>query len=292
LQIYGQSAKITSTYKVELGLGSSWVFSPDGVTNNPKITLYRGQTYKFKINAPSEAFVIRTNPDLGSLVYNPNLGYKAGSVVLYNDQLWRAKVDVLPDGSTINVDSQDWELISINDYNSIFDYNDGIKNNKIENGTLTFTVPYDSPDVLFYQSVVNLDRQGQFVIQSIVENTYIDVTKDVLGKSQYKSSNGIEFTNGLVVEFMGKVSPEKYATDTWLVEGVGKAITLTRFSDLIVPVLSTDVPEVLFDNAPFDAEPFDDASAYPGQLDYITISKNSQDSNPWSRYNRWFHRSV
>jgi hypothetical protein len=102
----------------------------------------------------------------------------------------------------------------------------------------------------------------------------------------------IEFTNGLVVEFRGNVSPSKYSKDTWLVEGVGTAITLTRFIDLVVPVLTTEVPEVLFDNEGFDTQPFDDAAAYPVFKDYITISKNSIDNNPWSRYNRWFHRSV
>jgi hypothetical protein len=49
---------------------------------------------------------------------------------------------------------------------------------------------------------------------------------------------------------------------------------------------------VLFDNAGFDTDPFDDASLYPGQKDYIVIDRSSQDFNPWSRYNRWFHRSV
>jgi hypothetical protein len=57
-------------------------------------------------------------------------------------------------------------------------------------------------------------------------------------------------------------------------------------------VLTTEVPEVLFDNEGFDTQPFDDAAAYPTFKDYITISRDSIDNNPWSRYNRWFHRSV
>ena len=31
---------------------------------------------------------------------------------------------------------------------------------------------------------------------------------------------------------------------------------------------------------------------YPANKDYVTINRSSNDSNPWSRYNRWFHRSV
>ena len=43
----------------------------------------------------------------------------------------------------------------------------------------------------------------------------------------------------------------------------------------------------LFYQAPY-------AKAYysPETLDYITIKRDSQDRNAWSRYNRWFHRSV
>ena len=94
------------------------------------------------------------------------------------------------------------------------------------------------------------------------------------------------------MEFAGNVVPTKYANDSWLIEGVGTAITLTRFRDLTVPALSANVPEVLFDNEGFDTQPFDDASEYAAFKDYITISRNSADNNPWSRYNRWFHRSV
>jgi len=168
----------------------------------------------------------------------------------------------------------------------------GVINNGIENGTVTFTVPYDAPDILYYQGLITPDAFGRFVIADIESNTYINVEKDIIGKSEYVSSNSITFTNGMIVEFQGTVVPGKYSSETWLVEGVGKAITLTKFSDLIVPVLTATVPEVLFDNAGFDTEPFDDATAYPTFKDYVTIARDSIDSNPWSRYNRWFHRNV
>ena len=65
VKIIGQSQEIVSTYRVRLGVGSVFVFTPDGFKNNPTITLYRGQTYKFNINAPDNGFVIRTNYDTG-----------------------------------------------------------------------------------------------------------------------------------------------------------------------------------------------------------------------------------
>ena len=291
--VLGQAAKITSSYKVRLGLGSTFIFTPDGATNNPQLFLFRGQTYKFNVNAPNNGLVIRTNYDTGSLRYNPNLGYEIGAVVLFDEKLWRATSQILPgDGSTIDIDTADWQLIGVADFTTVLDFNEGVTNNGIENGTITFKVPFDAPDVLFYQSKTDPDRFGQFVIGNIDENTKLDIDKDIIGKSAYSSSNDVVFTNGLIIEFRGMVTPSQYANSNWLVEGVGTAITLTRFSDLIVPVLTKDVPEVLFDNEGFDTQPFDDATAYPSQLDYITITRNSLDSNPWSRYNRWFHRSV
>ena len=291
--VYGQSSAVVSTYRVKTSV-NSFIFTPDGYTNNPSLTLYRGQTYKFIVNVPKDGFAIRTSYDTGSLIYDPNKTYFAGSIVVYDNKLWKAKVEVSAnDGSSIDIDSQDWEFIEIvSSQATALDYNQGVTNNKIENGTVTFTVPYDSPDILYYQSVTDPNKFGRFVIADIESNTKIDIEKEILGKTNYKSSNEIEFTNGLIVEFMGNVTPLKYATDSWLVEGVGNKITLTRFSDLVVPVLSSELPEVLFDNEGFDTQPYDDASAYPGTKDYITISKDSKDINPWSRYNRWFHRSV
>jgi hypothetical protein len=294
IDITGQSANINSTYKVVLGTTkNSFVFTPDAYTNNPTLTLYRGQTYKFRVNAPSEGFAIRTNFDTGSLLFQPNRSYAQGSLVVYDSKLWRAVRDITSfDASSITIDSQDWQYVEPASEGSALDYNKGITNNGIENGTLTFVVPYDAPDTLYYQSKITPDAFGRFVIADIEENTFVNVDIEIIGKTTYTSGNGIQFSNGMIVEFSGNISPAIYAKDTWLVEGVGTAITLTRFSDLVVPVLSTEVPEVLFDNEGFDTQPFDDATEYAAFKDYITIARDSADNNPWSRYNRWFHRSV
>ena len=294
IPVLGQSAAVVSTYKVSVGpTNNSFIFTPDAFTNNPTLNLYRGQTYKFKVDAPNDTFFIKTNYDTGSLTFRPDYAYRAGELAVYDNKLWKAKVDISPlDGSTIAIDSQDWQLLEPIASDKTFNYDSGVTNNGISNGILTFTVPYNAPDILFYQSSVNPNKLGKFIISNIESNTFINVENDIIGKETYKSSNGIEFTNGLVVEFLGNVTPAKYAEETWLVEGVGRKITLTRFTDLVVPVLTTDVPEVLFDNEGFDTQPFDDASEYPTYKDYITIARDSIDANPWSRYNRWFHRSV
>lgn len=294
IAVYGQSSKIVSTYKVVIsGTGNSYVFSPDSYTNNPNITLYRGQTYKFKVNSPNQPFTIRTNFDTGSLLFVPGRAYLAGSLVVYDGKLWSAKVDIsASDGSTITADSQDWQFVENISVGSVLDYNKGVTNNGTVSGTLTFKVPYDAPDILYYQSSNNQDLFGKITIGDIEENTSLDIDKEIIGKIDYTSSNGVVLSNGMVLEFRGNITPVKYSKDTWLVEGVGDKITLTRYSDLIVPTIVSEVPEVLFDNEGFDVQPFDDATSYPTYPDYMTIRKDSIDKNAWSRYNRWFHRSV
>lgn len=297
VKVLGQAQGITSRYRVTSSASqSAYIFSPDGLTNNPTLTLYRGQTYKLQINTPGNKLAIRSNIDTGSLVYNPLLGYSKGQIVLYDNNLWQATEAVAIAGQDVPLDTSSgiWnQLETLEEQQTAFDYDIGVTNNRIENGTITFTVPFDAPDVLFYQSVTDPSRFGKFIISDIGSNTKLNVETDILGKSDYLSSNGVPFTNGLIVRFEGNVTPVKYASDTWLVEGVGEKITLTRFYDLTVsPRLTTSAPEILFDDAGFDSQPFDDASAYPVSKDYITIAKSSSDSNPWSRYNRWFHRSV
>lgn len=292
--VLGQRAKVVSEYSVKLGL-NSFIFTPDSFTNNPTITLYRGQTYRFKVNAPNEGFAIRRIYDVGSLFFNPVKPYVKGEFAIYDEKLWQAKKNIQTlEASTINFETQDWKYIEdITATGTAFNYSKGVTNNGVTNGYLTFTVPYDAPDTLFYQGLIDPDRFGRFIISNIEANTTINIEKEIIGKAQYTSSNGVKFTSGLVVEFRGGVTPEKYAQGTWVVESVGSAISLTNFRDLVVPTLdASEVPEIFFDNEGFDTLPFDDARAYPAKQDYVVIARDSIDRNPWSRYNRWFHREV
>ena len=47
-----------------------------------------------------------------------------------------------------------------------------------------------------------------------------------------------------------------------------------------------------YDGAGFDSRPYAKAFYRPDNADYITIKRDSVDQNAWSRYNRWYHRSV
>jgi hypothetical protein len=293
VDVYGQPRVVGSQYGVSLGTESSFILTPDGYTNNPTLTFYRGQTYKFRVNCPKEGFVIRTNYDTGSLTYNTNKAYSVGQYAVYDGKLWKALVPILQgDGSTISTENSDWEYVENISTGTALDYNIGVTNNGIENGFITFTVPFDAPDVLFYQGKITPDRFGRIMIANIESNTFVDVDKEIYGKETYTSGNGVKFTTGLIVQFKGNVTPSKYATGRWVVENVGVRINLVNWDDLIIPRLSKTVPEVVFDNAGFDTEPFDDAANYPTDQDYIVISRDSQDRNAWARYNRWFHRQV
>ncbi len=93
------------------------------------------------------------------------------------------------------------------------------------------------------------------------------------------SANGLKFTvarepGGSVVVLQNGRGTSTATTLTnreYYVSGVGSAIELLPVQDYITPELYAQ-----------------DASA----LDYITINRNSQDLNPWTRSNRWFHIDV
>jgi len=168
----------------------------------------------------------------------------------------------------------------------------GIDNFGVQQGTITWTIADDAPTMIYYQSENDINLGGVIEIFDIDQNTYIDVSSDVLGKKTYKLNNGTSLTNGMKVNFGGNVTPSTYATGNYYVEGVGTAIRLVPQSVLEIVSPYTVSQTVEFDNTPFDQEPFSDATGYAAIADYIVINRASRDHNPWSRYNRWFHQDV
>ena len=72
--ITGQPINTISTYSVaDNELGTAYVFTPDGLTQDPLITLYRGNTYVFEVNSKHK-FYIKTSPSVGPVdLYNINV---------------------------------------------------------------------------------------------------------------------------------------------------------------------------------------------------------------------------
>ena len=252
IKIAGQQLAIDSAYTVtieSIGGDDQYIFTPPGLVRNPVIKLYRGQTYTFDVDSPSNPFIIKTARSSGQS--DPYLDQS----LLYTDTT----------GKTVT---------------------------SLEAGTITFTVPYSCPDILFYTSTANANLGGVFEISSIDDNTFINVDDDVLGKKSYTLPNGISLTNGMKVQFIGNVVPSSYASGEYYVEGVGTAIELINTSILELLSNYTTSESILFDNSPFDTLPFSDATGFAGNPEYMIINRASKDRNPWSRYNRWFHKDV
>ena len=246
ITIYGELESVISTYTVTLqaqGDNSTFLFNyntSQTMDSNPRITLYRGMTYKFSINTPGKQFSIKTDKVTGDSYF----------------------------------------------------YNIGVSQQKISQGVLTFTVPYESPDLLYYLDNLDLNTLGMFDIKDRIEASSLNVDLEIVGKKTYTSSSGIELINGLKLKFSGQVTPKQYASGTWYVEGIGNSIQLIKSEDLISPAIYGDAREQPFDEQPFDSVPWDVAENYPQEKDYIVINRASKDRNTWSRNNRWFNRTV
>jgi len=136
VSITGNSFDVESTYTVELSdnLDSySYIFTPDGQTANPTLTLYRGVKYKFDVNVPNFPITFRTKLsdssefDLDSstiLLYDgvDIQGLETGTVTLElstaaPDSLWyvaandinmhgRIEVKDISDATEIDVDAE------------------------------------------------------------------------------------------------------------------------------------------------------------------------------------------
>ena len=147
-------------------------------------------------------------------------------------------------------------------------------------------------DVLYYQDATDADKFGIINLVDSVSAIILNVDTDIVGKKNYTSANGVDFTNGLKVIFRGNVNPSSYQDKEYYVEGVGDAIKLIASVDLITPeVFTTSVTEP-FDYNTFDSTNFDGNLNSPTKLDFITINRASNDLNPWSRSNRWVHKDV
>jgi hypothetical protein len=121
---------------------------------------------------------------------------------------------------------------------------------------------------LYYQDDTDSTRYGVIKLLDPVSRI-VDVENDILGKMEYTSANGVEFTNGLHITFDNTVTPNKYRNGTYIVDGVGEGIILIN----------------VIDHQSFELES-------TTTKDYITIRRGSADKNAWSRSNHWYHREV
>jgi len=267
VSVAGQSRDVQSTYSVTLEDQTdslAYIFSPNGFTPNPTLKLYKGQTYRFEINTPGHPFTFSTSRSFVPTNPSPEFSQELTNVsTLYSDGIKVFDVDM-----------------------------NEVDDDYVTNGVIEFTVPENAPDKLYYISKNDINISGFVTLYDIEENTEIDVEAEILGKSSYTTSANYALSNGMKVYFQGDVTPEKYATGEWYVEGVGSKIVLISTKDLEIPAAYSEDLLVPFDTEGFDTLPFGNSSSYAGIKDYIIINRASLDRNAWTRYNRWFHRSV
>jgi len=301
IPVRGQSRDIVSTYTVtteDQGDNIAYVFN-DGLTRNPNLKLFRGQTYRFEIDTPGHPIAIaisRTFTPGTAILTAGSEGLRAEGLfdaTLYGNEYDQGEYIILPSGGSVTFAADD---------NVSTLYPDGIRKlgeegeqvaiAYIEKGTIEFTIPLNAPDRLYYISKNAVDTSGLFRIYDIEENAFLNVQEEILGKKTYLSANGVELSNGMKIRFQGDVLPIEYDTNDWYVEGVGDKIKLIKDQDLIIPAAYSDNVQIAFDSDNFDTLPFSDASAYAADKDYIVVNRASPDRNAWSRYNRWHHKDV
>jgi len=302
--VRGQSREVVSTYTVTTVTeddNTAFVFN-DGFTRNPTLKLYRGQTYRFEVDTPGHpiAFAIsRTFTPGSAILVAGREGIRSDG--LYDGTAYDAEdanydlgdFVVLPSSGSVTFEDDDnVSTIYPDGIRKFGEEGDEIATVYLEKGTIEFSIPENAPDRLYYISKNDIDTSGYVRIADIEENTFLDITNDILGKKTYTSANGIKFTNGLKITFQGDVTPSEYSNNEWYVEGVGDKIKLIKDTNLIIPAAYSENRFVPFDSENFDTLPFSNAKSYTADKDYIVVNRASTDRNAWSRYNKWFHKSV
>jgi len=170
-------------------------------------------------------------------------------------------------------------------------YSTGVTNNGTDSGTITFTVPTSGPSTLYYQCGNHDNMNGSLQITTIQSTDDINPEKDIIGAKNY-SLRTFDLSNGSKISFTSSKVDTAYRNKEYYVDGVGDSITLTDVSELITPASFATEFTVGFDSFLYDSQPYAKALYRSETMDYITIKRDSRDRNAWSRYNRWFHRSV
>ena len=144
---------------------------------------------------------------------------------------------------------------------------------------------------LYYQDGTDPEIFGRIQIVDEQNAGTLDVD-EIIGKKNYTSPNGVVFTNGLKVTFIGNVEPAQYQDNSYYVEGVGTAIKLLPVVNFVTPETYTQSATIPYDSTGYDVGNFDAGLNQPLIPDYLTINRASLDLNPWTRSNRWFHIDV
>jgi len=170
----------------------------------------------------------------------------------------------------------------VNDHNRLFsqDY-------------YSFGLPIDLDKFINYQSYVWLSEGPTTIsllqitdvtsIQGLTSYTYVGNTSYVLdGTTVVEQNRTLPFTNGMKVKFTADVNAAIRNIE-YFVEGVGKQIRFV--SDEVQSYLSWESP-IEWDSTVWDGNSSQNFASY------VVMGRGSENLNPWSRTNRWVHKSV
>lgn len=73
---------------------------------------------------------------------------------------------------------------------------------------------------------------------------------------------------------------------------LGNGIKLLPVTNYVTPETYTRSDTIPYDSTSYDSQPYDASLNAPQVPDYLTINRASEDLNPWTRSNRWFHVDV
>ena len=160
------------------------VYTFSGINgNNPVLTLARGGNYTFQVaqnnketinfrvaNEGTSAYVIDYQP-------NPTLTLVRGNTYTFTlvlTGIFPFYIKTIPGTGNVNL------------------YNTGVTNNGASVGTITFTVPQDAPNTLYYSSSTQINMQGTFNIIDATAGTgpgfWIQSDPGVSGRLPYASN--------------------------------------------------------------------------------------------------------
>ena len=122
--------------------------------NDPEITLVRGGTYTFNVaqnNTATETFRVTNNPTSWAINYesNPTIPLVRGNTYIFNLTQTAPLAFYIKTDLTLGTTNQ-WV--------------NGVTNNGATTGLITFTVPQDAPETLYYCNDLEFNFRGQFNI--------------------------------------------------------------------------------------------------------------------------------
>ena len=147
-------------------------------------------------------------------------------------------------------------------------------------------------DTLYYQDGTNPDLFGEIRLVDSINDEVLDVETDIIGKDYYTSGNGIKLSNGLKIVFSGAVKPESYRGREFVVEGVGKSISLTDWEKFSLPESYVNTARSAYDEQPYDILGYNQSLNASPDPDYIVMNRSSIENSGWARINRWYHAET